>query len=103
MAEVVNVTTSPVGERRGRFARWTTPRINRAGPGHLTFDPGEGFSRRYVEAVHDAALADGYESELVEFRPLSWALRVRKPGDPDGVPFVSEGFAPPGLAGGAPT
>ncbi len=87
--------TEPTKQARGRFVRWTTPRINAAGPGELMFLPEDGFCRRYVEAVHNHALAQGYESELVEFRPRSWALRVRKPGDPEGLPFASEGFAPP--------
>ena len=101
MAEVLRITTEPTSQARGRFARCTS-NSNPQGPGHLWAMPRRMVSAvETVEAVHNAALAAGYESELVEYRdPQSWAVRVRKPGDPEGLPFVSESFAPLDLGDG---
>jgi hypothetical protein len=65
------------------------------GPDEITtglhdFTPSSGFRNpRHAERYHDAALAEGYESELVYFSDGGAVVRVREVGSAD-PRFVSE-------------
>lgn len=80
---LVRVTTAPVAIGSGP---WT--RLLGAKRGSIPGRPGRhllyadlGWSSRQAEAVHNAALANGFESQIVEWkRPTRWELNVRPRG-----------------------
>lgn len=98
-----STTREPTQQARGGFiGKWrdawqgSTEAESEVGPGVHVLTPEAGFNRRQVEAMHNWALAHGYESELTEFSwPTVWELRVRAPGTADPT-FMEEelGFRP---------
>jgi hypothetical protein len=99
MVKIIRRTTVATRQVEGGFMkkcrdRWhgTREQQSHVEPGVHLFQPDGGFNERKVEAKHNWALANGFESELTYCRlPTAWELRVRRRGDTE-PPFASEEF-----------